>query len=182
MRTNIQKEAIKLLLASMYQPEGRGRTQAFMYGPIGANQWEKSFGTDLYYDESLLVKAVLHVRRVGPAYLRKMPIELIRSMLMNFISDNFWYLADESFETFSGSYAENTTKRTSDSLAEALATSEIFQPKNHLTVFPLVPVEVANNFDSDIFFLIDADSLSGDRLPKWVAADGIVSNAQRQSR
>lgn len=176
MCANIQKEAVKLLLAAMYQPEGRGRTQAFMYGPIGANDWEKSFGTELYYDESLLVKAVLHVRRVGPAYLRKMPFESIRSMLMNFVSDNFWYLADESFETFSGSYAENTTGQSHDSLAEALAASEVFQPRNRLTVFPLVPVEVADNFDSDIFFLIDADSLGGDRLPNWVEADGIVSD------
>ena len=176
MHTQVHRDAIQLLLRSMYKPQGTGQTQSFLSGPVGAKHWEKNLIVRISYEESLLVKAILHVRREGPSYIRKIPISEIRSMLMNFVSEYYCYFADDLyFQDFKDSYAENTSKSTEIMLAEALATSEIFHPQNELTLFPLIPVQVKDDFDSDTFFLIDAASLNVQKLPRGLARDIVAT-------
>jgi hypothetical protein len=87
-------------------------------------------------------------------------------MLQNFVIKNYWYLVADTFlKQFDGSYAEQVSVAAKIQLAEALAGSEIFQPRNEVSLFPIVPVQVIDDFDSEPFFLIAPASLKGSRLP-----------------
>lgn len=137
-----------------------------MFGKPGAPHWDMHFGTDLYYRADKLNRVALYVRQNGPVYLRSLTIGDIWGMLQDFISNNYWYLANDiSLKRFDGSYAEHVSAATKKKLADALAVSKIFQPSIHLTVFPLVPVQVDADFDSEPFFFISPKSLDESRLP-----------------
>ncbi len=134
-------------------------------------------GTDIYYRARDLTRAALFVRQNGPPYLKYLPISAIWSMLQNFVSDNFWYLCDDVFlKRFDGTYAKRVSAGAKAQLAEALAASEIFQPRNELTLFPLVPVQVEFDFDSEPFFLVTPRSLANARLPSNVDLRYIASD------
>jgi hypothetical protein len=164
MHKPIHDEAVELLLASMSQTAGDGLRSSFMFGRPGAPHWEMRMGTDVYYRRNKLIRAALYVREHGPVHLKYLPIGDIWSMLQNFVSENYWYLVGEVFaKRFEGSYAEQVSAATKSNWAEALASSEIFQPHNEVTLFPLVPVQVEVDFDSAPFFLIAAASLNESR-------------------
>jgi hypothetical protein len=169
MRKPVHDEAIELLLASMSQKGGEGVRHSFVFGKPGAPPWDRRMGADLSYRRNKLIRASVHVRQNGPAYLKYLPIGDIWSMLQNFISENYWYLFEEIFLTrFEGSYAEQVSSSAKVKLAIALAASEIFQPRNELTLFPIVPVQVKDDFDSESFFLIQPGSFKGSRLPSEI--------------
>ncbi len=68
--SKIHEEAVELLLASMSKERGSGFKHSFMFGMPGARPWEKGFGIQVYYRRNKLIRAALHVRQSGPAYLR----------------------------------------------------------------------------------------------------------------
>lgn len=152
--SNIHIEAIEMLLASITLTMGDdGARASFLYGPPGARHWEKSIGTDIYYHFVDLNLAALHVRSVGPSYLKALPLTEVCSKLQNFMSENFGYISEFTF----GSRDERPLnlwipEKEKSELAGALATCALFQPAEELTVFPLVPVVVNRNFRSDQFF------------------------------
>ena len=166
MRKPVHDEAAELLLASMSKKDDEGLKSSFMFGMPGAPHWDRRMGTDLYYRPNKLIRASLFVRRHGPAYLKYLPIDDIWRMLQHFVRENYWYLVDDTFFVqFDGSYAEQVSAASKARFADALAASEIFQPRNELTLFPLVPVQVEADFDSEPFFLIQPASLNEVRLP-----------------
>ena len=132
-----------------------------MFGDIGADDWEKRLGTEIHIDESKFMIAILEVRRDGPSFLRKLPIAEIWSMLTDFITDHYAYLADETlFNRFEGSYATVVSVNTKIRLAAALENSKIFAPNPFITLYPLVPIRVIDDFESDLFFFLKPDSLT----------------------
>ncbi len=73
---------------------------------------------------------MLYVRRNGPAHLRQMAMQEIQNMLTSFISENFWYLANETtFAQVSGSFSACVSEPTKERLAQVLAESRIFNPE-----------------------------------------------------
>jgi hypothetical protein len=166
---NLFESTAEMLLKAMYHPQGKGVTQQFLFGDIGAAHWEKRLGASIHYDEKQLLKTVLHVRREGPIYLRKTPPDQIRSMLLEFVSDHYTYLADDAFfHQFSTSYFEQVSEHARAKFTGALAQSRIFLPKDILALFPIDIIRVQDSFDSQNFFLIDSRSLNASRLPKGV--------------
>lgn len=176
MHKPVHLEAIDLLLASISKKSGDGLVSSFSYGKPGAPQWDRRMGVELYYQPKKLVRAALHVRHHGPAYLKYLSISDMWSMLQRFVRENYWYLADDTFlKRFDGSYLEQVSDATKAKLASVLAVSEIFQPHNELTLFPLVPVRVEANFDSEAFFLAQAASLNESTLRTTVDMKQIAS-------
>jgi len=171
MRKPIHDETIELLLASIYQKSGEGLQSSFFYGKPGARHYEKNFGTEIYYKENKLTRTAIHVRQHGPSYLKYLAISDIWSLLQKFVVENYWYLANGAFlRQFDGSYADNTSADAKQKFSEALAISDIFQPQNKLTIFPLVPIQVLADFDSEVFFLIKSSSLDATRLRSTIGA------------
>lgn len=169
MRTKIHDEAVELLLDAISQECDEGLRSGFMFGKPGAPHWEKNAAIDIYYRPNKLIRAALFVRKNGPGYLRYLPVGDIWSMLQRFVSDNFWYLADDVFlRFFSGTYANQVSPGAKAQFSEALATSPLFKPENELSLYPLVPVQVNADFNSDIFFLIEPSSLNHARLPSEI--------------
>ena len=176
MRKPIHDETIELLLASIYQKSGEGLQSSFFYGKPGARHYEKNFGTEIYYKENKLTRTAIHVRQHGPSYLKYLAISDIWSLLQKFVVENYWYLANGAFlRQFDGSYADNTSADAKQKFSEALAISDIFQPQNKLTIFPLVPIQVLADFDSEVFFLIKSSSLDATRLRSTIGAQEIAS-------
>ncbi|MCL6286218.1 hypothetical protein M3P21_22255, partial [Ruegeria sp. 2012CJ41-6] len=150
----IHIEAIELLLASITLTMGEdGARASFLFGPPGARHWEKRIGIEIYYHFVDLNLAALHVRSVGPSYLKALPLTEICSRLGSFMSENFGYIGNLTF----GSRDERPLnlwipEKEKFELARALASCALFQPAEELTVFPLIPVVVNTSFRTDQFF------------------------------
>ena len=96
--------------------------------------------TDLYYRPNKLTRAALHVRQHGPPYRRYLAIGDIWRMLQRFVTDHYWYVAnDVLLKRFDGSYADQVSAATKLKLAGALAASEVFQPRDELKLFHACP-------------------------------------------
>lgn len=122
-------------------------------------------GVSVYYDSSKLTRAALHVRQEGPSYLKSLSIDEIGSRLQNFVIENYWHLAnDVLFQTFDESYADRVPPSAKINFADALAASNIFNPADEVTLFPLTTIRAESDFNSDILFLIDAPSLKAAML------------------
>ncbi len=102
--TAIHRHAIDLLFATITLEIGdRGRLCSFLFGRPGSSLHQRRMGIEIYFNDPEMIRAVLHVRKQGPLYLRTLPIESIRNALIIFITENFWYLADECLgQRFSG--------------------------------------------------------------------------------
>jgi len=177
--SKIHIEAIEMLLASITLTMGEdGARASFLFGPPGARHWEKRIEIDIYYHFVDLNLAALHVRSVGPRFLKALSLDEIRSKLQNFMSENFGYIGNLAF----GSRDERPLnlwipEKERLELASALASCALFQPTNELTVFPLVPVVVKTNFRSDQFFFsspqeensffLDDERLRGEFDPQY---------------
>ena len=139
---------------------------SFLNGEPGAPHWNKRLGITLHYRSKEMLCAALLLRQHGPNYLRYVAMSVIAGKLKDFVQDNFWHIYNDAFlKNFDDSYASHVSRGSKEKLAEALAASTIFQPRNALTLFPLVPVQVSSDFDSDPFFLIQPISLNEARLP-----------------
>ena len=71
------------------------------------------------------------------------------------------------FERFTESYAERVSELTKEALTRSLAASFIFSPMDKLSLFPLVTVEVEENFTSAPFFLRTPDALCMEFNPEY---------------
>lgn len=97
--------------------------------------------------------------------MKSLAFEDIARLLTNFATENYCYMADETvLARFDGSYADHVSPGAKGLLAKALADSEIFNPKNQLVLYPLVPVRIEEDFDSSPFFLIRPASLNSARI------------------
>lgn len=159
----IHVEAVELLLGSCTFAIGdNGLAHSFMFGTPNCRIEERRFGTTLYYHFEELDLAAIYVRSNGPRYLRMLPLEDIKSMLRNFLAENFWH-ARELFFSSTKDTTPLSVKLASHEkslLSRALAQSAIFSPKNELTLFPLVPVEVSLAHSNDVFALLPATNSS----------------------
>ena len=177
MSKSICTQAIDLVLQSMYRTRGEdGLKISFMFGAPGAPSWDKRLGTELFFRQQTLIRAALYVRQRGPAYLKAMSIDDIRRLLTSFITENYGHLANETlFQNFDCSYAEYLSPLAKAQLVEEFAVSSIFNMQDALTLYPLVPVTVENDFDSEPFFLVKPVSLNSARVgpnaQRWIVPD-----------
>ena len=177
MSKSIYAQAIELVLQSMYRTRGEdGLETRFMFGQPGAPSWDKRIGTNLFFRRQKLIHASLYARKHGPAYLKAMSIADIRGLLTKFITENYGYLAGETvFKNFDCSYAEYLTPQTKTQFVEKFVASGIFKTRDILTLYPLVPVTVEDDFDSEPFFLVKPISLNSARIRQdaenWIVPD-----------
>ena len=165
----LYREAIELLLSAIYW-RGGGLKTSFMFGRPGAHHYERHMGVEFTYRQKELIRAVLFVRRHGPAYLRMISLNDVRSALTTFLSENYWHLVDETFaQSFDCSFAEHISDGPKQDLALALEQSKLFRPKQLLAVFPLATVTVRQDFDSDTFFIVKPLGLDHRRIPEHVS-------------
>jgi hypothetical protein len=156
----------------MSRKSEQGLRSSFMFGKPGAPHWDKRMGVDLYYRANKLIRAALYVRQHGPTYLRYLAIGDIWNMLQNFVIENYWYLVADTFlKQFDGSYAEQVSVAAKIQFAGALAASEIFQPRNEVSLFPIVPVQVIDDFDSEPFFPLKGARLPSDIDPRHISPE-----------
>lgn len=141
-----------------------------MFGRPGASPHDRRGAVEITYRQKELVRAVLFVRRQGPPYLRLISLNDVRTALTDFLSENYWYLVDETFaQSFDCSFAEHVSEAPKQALALALEQSKLFRPSQLLTVFPLVTVTIDKDFDSDTFFVVRPSGLDHRRLPENVS-------------
>ena len=172
----VHTRTVELLLAAISRKRGSDLRSSFFFGRPGSPHWDRRLGIEIYYLRTELIRAALHVRQSGPPYLRYLSIDQIWSMLQSFVTENFWYLADDVyFHQFDGTFLDHVSDRAKNQLTAAIAVSDIFVPANELTLFPLSVVTVKADFDSDPFFLIRPGSLDGSRLPHDVDPAWLVS-------
>ena len=157
--------AVERLVASLY-PRAEQLLSSFMYGRPGAPHWERRLGTEIYINRKEYLDAVLFIRRHGSAYLRAISIGDLRSMVTEFVTENFWYIGGRNFLSRS-TVSYGTTMDASDkiALAEALAASPMFHPGVELTLYPLIPIQIMMPFDGEHFVLAAPDQFSHSHVP-----------------
>lgn len=170
------RQAIELLLAATFATPNDGGSQSFLYGRPGAPLWERRMGAEIFHSRLGMLAAALHVRRTGPLYLRNLAMDELRGKLTAFLAENYAYVADEAWgRRFETSYAEQVSDQAKVKLAEALAHSDIYAPRNSCTLFPLVPIRVDADFEAESYFLIRATALDARYLRRPTQAQCIVS-------
>jgi hypothetical protein len=107
----------------------------------------------IFFSWRALVTAALFVREHGASYLRALPISEVTTLLTQFIKDNYTPLAKETlFKRLDGPFLLHVSEGTKDCLAEAMEHSVLFNPDLELTVFPLLTVQVSDDFSGPYFF------------------------------
>jgi hypothetical protein len=105
------------------------------------------------------------VRGNGPQHLRDMSVSEVERLLIDFVIENYWYLANETlFSQHPGPFSSFVSEDTAIRLAEALHQSAIFTPIDVLFLYPLVTVQIDADFNGQNAFLIPAASLTLSRL------------------
>jgi hypothetical protein len=96
-------------------------------------------------------------------------------MLVDFISDNYWYLSEDTFfRQFECSYAQYVSPKVKTELSKLLEASKLFSPNHSLGLFPLVPIRVELGFTCESFFLIEPEALTTHLPPgasEWFAPE-----------
>jgi hypothetical protein len=167
MQLDNQQSFLDLVLASMYRIPVPGIRSSFMYGKPGSADRDKRFGFTVYFSEKDLVRASVFLRKSGPVYLKYLSMTDVGILITAFVKENFGSITEGGLFAahFSSSYAEVVSENTKAVLLTALARSSILQPASHLTLYPLVPITVGADFDSEPFFLIRPASLDATRIP-----------------
>lgn len=150
--TSIHLEAIDRILSAIY-PSGDQLLSSFMFGKPGSQQWERRVGAEIFCRNKDYIQAILYVRQRGAPYLRDISVDELRSMVTKFITENYWHVASLAFtRDKKSSYAVQSTNEEKLALANALASSILFQPVADLTLYPLLTVDISVSFDSKHFF------------------------------
>ena len=133
-----------------------------------------NLGTEIVCRPKEFIRAIIFIRKNGAPYLQSISISDIRSMVMRFLIDNFWHIKDGEFSRQPDrSYAEQTTVIQRTELAGALAGSALFKPRCEVTLYPLVAIRVAENFEAKHFYLLNGADLSLVHLPSGVRTGDI---------
>lgn len=174
MTRDIHLQAIERLISSIY-PSGDQLLCSFMYGQPGSPVWQHRYEAEIYVRRRDYLDAVLYIRRNGAPYLRAISIADLRSMITQFVIDNFWYIGGRNLLP-NPVKAYGMTMRPAEklALANALAESPMFVPTSELTLYPLIPVRVIAPFDSERFVLTAPDHLNRSHLPE-TARDSLDS-------
>jgi len=164
MESKVNKVASELctrILQFIYRPNnGKGRSVSFLYGSVGCADYDKRMGTELYFDEELLLETAFYLRENGAFHLKRIPIKSIESMIKEFITAHYGYLAEESFmANFTCSYDEFISDSAKNDFSNALATSKMLAPKDIFVTYPIQIINPSNEYCSDIFSIVKAKSL-----------------------
>ncbi|MGX9143776.1 hypothetical protein [Mesorhizobium sp. 128a] len=159
---SIERELLDLLLASMFKTMTDGTIHKFLFGKPGAPPFERRFGTEVHYSRRGLQSAAIFAREKGPSFLRMLPMGQIENRLTNFVSENYWHMMDDAFfPRFTGPFSQVVSESAKAKLEEAIKGSDLFKAEDVLTIYPIVPLTVKEDFDGGAFFLIAPSSLAG---------------------
>src|SRR5207237_7802146 len=139
----IHIDAVERILTTLSQ---RGETllSSFMFGKPGAPVLARNLGTEVFVDRKAFTQALLFIRQNGAPYLRAISISDLWSMVTKFVTENFWHIGGQTFLTRTdGPYSAHVSLENKLALAESLAASPLFHPKSELTLYPLIPISVA---------------------------------------
>ena len=175
--TSLARQITDQILAAMFKNPNTGGSHSFFYGRPGAPHWDRRLGIEVHYNNVALIIAALTYRQNGPAYLKSLPLSEINSLLKNFVSEHYWYLSGETFaQRFDCSFADQICEQTKVNLASALESSALFHPHNSLHLYPLIPVEIAEPFDHERFFVCAPTDLTESRLRRGKLPADFVPN------
>ena len=167
---SIHRTTVDLILNSVTNHPGEdGLMSSFLFDRSPSSPfWQRKLGVTIFFSQRSMVKAALFVKRHGPSYIDPLPIDDIRTMLQDFLKEHFSYVARETlFHTFSEHYGKVVSNKTKEQLALALANSAIFSPTNTLTVFPLVTINVEQDFSSSHYFLRSPEGFINEISPEY---------------
>lgn len=158
----ICRQAIEILLRSISMKDGGGGLSArFYFGHIGAPLFERRMGTEIFFDPKAFTEATLFVRQHGPSHLRQMDVGALQGLLQKFIIDHFWPIGEQvMFNDIQGNLAETVSWQVKNVLAGHLAASAVFTPEIGITLYPLAPVVVQEDFDGAAFSFLRPASLT----------------------
>jgi hypothetical protein len=166
----IHVEAIEHILSAVYST-GDHQLTSFLYGKPGSAPWERRLGAEIFVRRKEYIRALLFVRHHGAPYLREISVSDLWSKVTEFLTANFWYLRASQFQRLADvSFGDQIGPAEKMAMAGALAQSVLFEPRSELTLFPLIPICIAEAFRSKHFFLLSADDLPIAEVQEFIQA------------
>ena len=156
------RHTTELLLAAIYFERAPDRSfHSFTYSKPNRPNLIGNLGIELNYNDHALTTAVLYLRRHGAPHLRALSVSDVRSQLTKFVSENFWTISSEAWDSRSTeSFVTFLSDSAKQAMADAMAKSTLFVEPRELTLFPLSVVKVSASFVSMDFFLVPPSALT----------------------
>ena len=156
-----------------------------MYNKPGHHPFAGGAGFEVNYDNRGLLLAALFMRRNAAPHLHSLSVGDVEKTLTDFISNYFWIIGNEAWDgCLLGSgretdapFASFVSAGTKDRLTEAISASDLFVEPRQLFAFPLVVVQVDQEFECPTFFLAKPEGLTIERLPPGYVAADILSSS-----
>lgn len=153
--------AVDLILSAIQDNVGDdGASHSFLFGKPGAPHWQKNLRADIFVSNRQLIKAASFIRQNGAPHLKSLSISDITRQISDFIVNFFWFIYEDTIlKSTLGTYEKHVSDKNKNELSRALLETDLFLPKNKLTLYPLATVEVQDPFSSKHFFLQNTSSL-----------------------
>jgi hypothetical protein len=160
----VHLEAIEHILGSI-SGAGEFQLSSFLFGRPGASIHERNLGTDVYANRRDFIRALIFLRSNGAPYLHNLSVGDLWSRVTNFITDNYWYIAQDTLgRRIVAPYSEVVSGANKIALADALARSPLFVTPDTLSLFPLLTIRCHTSFESSLFFLVPPEELTSERV------------------
>jgi hypothetical protein len=158
--------AIRLIAAAMFHARDPARSShSFIIKRPDEHFGMLGLGIEINYNEILLTKAILFVRRHGAPYLGSLSVSDVRSLMTDFVSESFYLLANEVWGgRFDDSFGEHLSPEALAAWSDALARSRLFLEPRELTLFPLSVVTCKVTLSFPGFFVSSPDGLGPELL------------------
>ncbi|MFX4226483.1 MAG: hypothetical protein ACFHHU_00910 [Porticoccaceae bacterium] len=160
------RETVNLLFSAISMNPTRGLKSSFMFNnPTARGHMPYAGGVEIFYHRATLIKASLHIRKNGPPHLRHLAPQDIWSQLQMFITNNYYYLADEVGISLSHApFSEITSEMTKERFASLLKQELQADYSSSTTIYPLVTIVCDVPFLTEAFFLTPAGHLNSELI------------------
>ncbi|UVF21353.1 hypothetical protein HPT29_009605 [Microvirga terrae] len=133
MAEGVHLEAVERVLATLFQ-KGETLLSLFSFSKPGTPLWDRRMGTEIFVDRRVYAEAVLFIRKNGAPYLRAILVSDLWSLVTNFVTEHFWCIGGSTFFPITDEpYSKRVTEEDKLALADALASSALFNPKPDLS-------------------------------------------------
>lgn len=157
--TSLHRRAIEFLLGAMSTKVGEDGLM-HQFG-IDRRRQVGGIYVTIFFSWRALITAALFVREHGAPYLRALSVSEVATLLTNFIKEHYALVSNDTlFKQLDGPFSRYISDTGKDELAVALAQSSLFQPKLELAVFPLVALQVNDDFSCSSFFFRRPEALT----------------------
>lgn len=152
--SEVHRTATQMLLNSLAN-SGNERFASFSYGRPGDLFGTRGRGADVFVKRRNLTKALIYLRSHGASYLRDLSLDSVRQLTTEFLKSSWADVVDGcEFDPGTKPIGSCITSEALQKVAFELSKSPLFQPRQHVMLFPLGSVCIRSQFNGQSFAFV----------------------------